>query len=81
MPFFIFLWTDVAEQHTAAHGVTRREFEEIVTRPTHTRLSRSSGYPIAFGRTSAGRYLACVYEIIDDITVLPVTAYEPEKLP
>ena len=80
MPYFIFFWTPEAEQHIAAHGVTRREFEEIVTQPTHTRISRSSGNPIAFGRTSAGRYLACVYEIIDDITVLPVTAYEPEKL-
>lgn len=81
MPFFIFLWTPEAEQHLAQHGVTCGEFEEIVSRPGRATASRSSGHPIAFGRTSAGRYLACVYELVDEITVLPITAYEPELLP
>jgi hypothetical protein len=28
------------------------------------------------GYTTAGRYLICVYELIDDVTVYPITAYE-----
>jgi len=34
---------------------------------------------IAFGRDDEGRYLACVYEQIDETTVIPVTAYEPQR--
>ena len=33
---------------------------------------------IAFGETATGKYLACVYEFLDETTVLPVTAYEVE---
>jgi hypothetical protein len=34
--------------------------------------------PVAFGYTSTGKYLACVFEMLDDDTVYPVTAYEVE---
>jgi hypothetical protein len=37
--------------------------------------SRNSGRWTVFGRTSEGRELAVVSEIIDPITVLPVTAF------
>ncbi|MFM7520040.1 MAG: hypothetical protein ACKO9B_06175 [Planctomycetota bacterium] len=40
--------------------------------------SRSSGCPVAVGRTPAGRLLIVVYEHIDQVTVYPVTAYEIE---
>ena len=33
---------------------------------------------MAFGYTASGKYLACVYEFLDDVTVYPVTAYEVE---
>ena len=41
-------------------------------------LSRSSGRPITFGETSDGRYIAVVWEVVEDVpyTVRPVTAYE-----
>ncbi len=60
------------------HGVTPDEFEEVVCDPDEVDQSLSSGRPIAFGETSTGKYLACVYELLDDTTVLPVTAYEVE---
>jgi hypothetical protein len=32
---------------------------------------------MAFGETPSGKYLACVYQVLEDgITVVPVTAYE-----
>jgi hypothetical protein len=66
------------EEHLAAHEVTPGEFEEVVCDPDELGQSRSSGRPIAFGETSTGKYLACVYELLDDTTVLPVTAYGVE---
>jgi hypothetical protein len=32
--------------------------------------------PAAFGYTDDGRYLIAVYDFVDDVTILPVTAYE-----
>jgi uncharacterized DUF497 family protein len=79
VPFYLFIWTDLAERHLAAHGVTPDEFEEVVCNPEVVDQSRSSGRPIAFGETSTGRYLVCVYEHLDETTVLPATAYEVEE--
>jgi hypothetical protein len=42
------------------------------------KTSRSSGRPVRFGFTPDGRYIAVVFEWIDDVTVLPVTGYEIE---
>ena len=39
-------------------------------------VSRSSGRPCCWGETSDGRHLFCVYEFLDDMTIIPVTAYE-----
>lgn len=78
MPFYLFIWNEMIERHLAAHSVTPDEFEEVVCDPDEVGESRSSGHPIAFGATSTGKYLACVFELLDDTTVLPVTAYEVE---
>jgi uncharacterized DUF497 family protein len=42
-------------------------------------MSRTTGRPIAIGTTAAGRLLVCVYEHVDDDTILPVTAFEPDE--
>ncbi|GMU21611.1 MAG: hypothetical protein AMXMBFR13_17030 [Phycisphaerae bacterium] len=39
-------------------------------------ISRSSGRPCCWGELPDARYLICVYEKLDDLTLLPVTAYE-----
>lgn len=78
MPYFEFIWDGENEEHLEEHGVTLAEFVEIVTRPERLETSRSSGRCIAFGRTSTGKLLACVYEQFDEIQVYPVTAYELE---
>jgi uncharacterized DUF497 family protein len=63
-------------QHCAAHGVTKEEVEEVMENPTDADVSRSSGRPVVFGDTRAGRHLMVVYEYIDADTVYPVTAYD-----
>jgi uncharacterized DUF497 family protein len=65
-------------QHVADHGVTKEEVEEVLQRPAGIDRSRSSQRPIAFGWTSAGRFLAVVFEEIDRDTAYPVTAYDVE---
>lgn len=60
------------------HGVTRDEVEEILRDPNgETTESRSTGEQITFGWTSAGRYLAVVWEEAwdDPRQVYPITAY------
>jgi hypothetical protein len=77
MPFFLFIWSEEIEEHLSLHGVTPDEFEAVVCDPASLDRSRTTGREIAFGEVN-GRFLACVYELLDDTTVLPVTAYEVE---
>ena len=66
-------------QHLREHDVSIEEAEQVLLGPHSSRgLSRSSGLPTAFGWTSTGRYLAVVYELVDDdpLTFRPVTAYD-----
>jgi len=41
-------------------------------------VSHSSGRPITFGETATGKYIAVVFDIVDEdpLSVYPVTAYE-----
>jgi uncharacterized DUF497 family protein len=78
VPWYEFIWDDENEEHLDQHGVTPEEFVEVVCDPDRVGKSRSSGRPIAFGPTSTGRYLACVYELLDESTVYPITAYDAE---
>ena len=70
-------------QHIAAHHITVDEVEEVLLdRDSEDTISRSSGRPITFGYTSSGRYLAVVWEHVDDnpLTMYPITAYDaPER--
>lgn len=76
MPYFEFIWTDETIEHLAEHDISPEDFEEVVRDPLGTGKSRSSGLPVAFGYTSDGRYIIAVYEMVDQSTVTPVTAYE-----
>ena len=76
MPYFDFLWTQEIRDHLAEHGVSRVDFEEVVSNPDRIGVSRSSGRPCCWGETADGHKLFCVYEFLDDMTIIPVTAYE-----
>lgn len=61
------------------HGISQDEVGEVVGDPRNPSVaSDSSGRPITFGWTSLGRYIAVVWEPVDDDprTIKPVTAYE-----
>lgn len=69
MGWFDFLWTAERIEHLAEHGVSLEDFESVIVDPDAIGISRSSGRPMAYGYTSDGRYIACVYEMVDDVTV------------
>lgn len=69
-------------RHIAEHGVTMDEVEEVLEDPdSSTVVSKSSGRPITFGETAAGRYLAVVWEtaLDDPLTIYPITAYDAQR--
>jgi hypothetical protein len=78
MAWFDFFWYEQNIQHLAEHGVTTEEFEEAVMSARQIDVS-DSGSNMVRGRTSQGRFLCCIFDRIDDVAILPITAYEPTK--
>ena len=78
MAWFEFFWTDDTNvAHLAEHGITPEDFEHVFDNFVEEQTSRSSGRPVRFGYTQDGRYIAVVFEWIEeDVSVYPITAYE-----
>jgi uncharacterized DUF497 family protein len=81
MPVDAIIWDldedpDGNVQHCSEHGVKKEEVEEVFQNATDADISHSSGRPVIFGDTAAGRHLMVVYEEIDADTVYPITAYD-----
>jgi len=69
-------------RHIAEHDLTPDEVESAMRQPAaYTETSRTGGGPITFGTTHTGRFIAVVWEHVDDdpLTVYPITAYEPTQ--
>jgi len=75
MVWRIYIWTDENIQHLAEHDVTQDDFEAVLDAPVWEGVSGSSGLPACIGIVD-GRRLFCVYEIIDEVYIHPITAYE-----
>ncbi len=77
MPWYDFFWTDTAIRKLAEHGLSPEDFEDVVCDPVRIGVTSSgSDRDAAWGYTSDGRYVICIFEMIDDVTVFPVTGYE-----
>lgn len=79
MPYYDIIWNPEPGgnvDHIAEHDLTPDEVEAVLLQPLARDISRSSGRPMVYGFTPAGRYIVVVYEEIDDRTWYPVTAYE-----
>jgi hypothetical protein len=76
MPYYFFVWTDEIVAHLAEHDLTPDDFEKVVSKPNAVGSSESSGSPAAFGYTDDGRYIIAVFDYLDDMTIMPATAYE-----
>jgi uncharacterized DUF497 family protein len=66
--------------HIAEHGLTPEEIEcALYDENTTFDVSDSSGRPIAFDSTGAGRFIAVVFEVLnpaDPLFIRPITAYD-----
>jgi len=76
MPWMHLIFTDASREKLAEHGVSEDEVEQVMVEAEWHTTSRSSGLPIALGRTGAGRRIVVVYRTLDSITCEIVTAYE-----
>lgn len=81
MPYYDFIWTDEIIEHIAQHDITADDFQEVVCHAVIRGTSHSSGRLAAWGETSDGRIMIAIYESLDDITIIPVTAYEVPDWP
>jgi len=77
--YWIFIWDGENDTHVEEHGVTREEAEDVVCNPAENVISVSSGRPAVYGYTASGRRLFVAYEIVDDVYIYVITAYEPER--
>jgi uncharacterized DUF497 family protein len=79
MPFYNFQWNDEIIAHLEEHGISPEDFERVVRNPDEIGESRTTGRPCCWGETADGRFLSCVFETIDNFTIIPVTAYETRR--
>lgn len=63
-------------EHIEEHGLTIDDVEHVLANFESEGVSRSSGQPCVFGHAPDGTYIIVVYELIDEGTIYPVTAYE-----
>jgi hypothetical protein len=73
----ICVWLDSVVAKLAARGITREDYLAVVQNPDRRIRSRSSGRKGAIGHTSTGRRIVCWYDEVDELYIVPVTAYEP----
>ena len=66
-------------EHIAEHDLTPDDVEAVLFNPIAHDVSRSSGRPLVFGFTPDGRFVVVVYEIVDEQTIYPITAYAVES--
>jgi uncharacterized DUF497 family protein len=61
-------------QHIFEHGVPIEEVEDVLYAVEEVVASQSSGRPITFGATSTGKYIAVVFDVVeeDPLSVYPV---------
>jgi uncharacterized DUF497 family protein len=72
------LWNGNVE-HVEEHGLTVEDVEFVLEHPVRKSMSRSSGLLCVFGYTPEDVFIIVVYEIVDEDTVYPVTAYEVKE--
>lgn len=67
MAWFDFLWTDINIDKLDQHELSQNDFIHVVCHPSYR------------GRSHTGRPAAWDYEMIDEVTVLPITAFEVKE--
>jgi hypothetical protein len=73
------VWTETALRKIEEHDLTKADVEYAVLKTRQRAVpSRSSGNPAYFGRTPSGDLIFVVFEYIDAVQILIVTAFPIE---
>ncbi|MBI1367078.1 MAG: hypothetical protein GC162_00340 [Planctomycetes bacterium] len=74
------LWNSINETKIADHQVSKAEVHDVLDDPIIDEVPSQSNpaYCVVQGETRHGRWLIVVYEKVDQDTIRPVTAYEPQ---
>ena len=78
----LFDWDDENLDHILRHQISTEEAEVVVlNRRNDVNRSRSSGYPVTFGRTKTSKYRAVVWVQlgVNPTKIRVMTAYEVQK--
>jgi hypothetical protein len=59
------------------HGITQEQFELIVASAKRLERSRISGNMTLTGRLPDGRLIRVIFQLVDQDTIYPITAFEP----
>jgi len=81
MQAWTFFWDEEDDpdgnvEHILEHDLTVEDVEHVVKHPADQGFSRSTGFPVAWGYTTDGRFIIVVYEMVARNTVRVLTAYE-----
>ena len=81
LPEYFIIWTTEIIDHLADNAVSQDDFEYVVlgASVSQEERSRSSENTCCFGYAEDGRHLCCVYEKVDETTIVPVTAFEVDN--
>jgi hypothetical protein len=63
-------------QHIEEHGIDKEDVAHVFENPYGFAKSKASSLPMVFGFTIDDRYIAVIYERIDNDRIYPVTAFE-----
>jgi uncharacterized DUF497 family protein len=66
-------------EHVEEHDLLTDDVEYVLENYESMAISKSSGRPCLFGYVQDGRYVMVVYEVIDEDTIIPITAYEVDE--
>ena len=75
MPVHTFLWTKFSVCKIEDNGLTVNDVEHAVLNDYGPRVSRSSGRSAYVGPALDGRTVFVVYEPIDAVLIMPITAF------
>ena len=82
MPYLDVLWNDEPGGNAdkiAQHGLTKDDVIDVFDDPRVKTRSRSSGLPLWKGYTRDGRLVTVVFEWIDQVSVMPITAFSGDE--
>jgi len=83
MPYYVqILWNDEPGENidkVNQHGLSVVDVEYVLENPEGSGTSRSSGRPFVVGTTPDGDYIMVIYDMIDEDTLSPVTAFSIDE--